>query len=41
MDGTKKWGTITKRGWYLDDENLESTSETEETYGDKTLLKSS
>jgi hypothetical protein len=35
MDGTKKWGTITKRGWYLDDENLEATSEAEETYGDK------
>jgi hypothetical protein len=34
-EGTKKWGTITKRGWWLDDENLEPTSEIEETYGDK------
>jgi hypothetical protein len=35
MDGKKKWGTITKSGWYLDDESLEATSETEERYGDK------
>jgi hypothetical protein len=34
-EGTKKWGTITKRGWWLDDETLEPTSEIEETYGDK------
>ena len=34
-EGTKKWGTITKRGWWLDDENLETTSVIEETYGDK------
>lgn len=34
-DETKKWGTITKRGWWLDDENLEPTSIIEETYGDK------
>ena len=34
-DGTKKWGTITKHGWWLDDEVLEPTSVIEETYGDK------
>lgn len=34
-EGTKKWGTITKRGWWLDDVNLEPTSEIEETYGDR------
>jgi len=34
-EGTKKWGTITKRGWWLDDEDLEPTSIIEKTYGDK------
>jgi hypothetical protein len=34
-EGTKKYGTITKRGWWLDDEILEPTSVIEETYGDK------
>ena len=33
-EGTKKWGTITKRGWWLDDETLEPTSVIEDTYGD-------
>lgn len=34
-EGTKKWGTICKHGWWLDDEDLEPTSVIEETYGDK------